>query len=152
MHVIAAKAVAFKEALDPSFTTYQDRVVRNANAMSNRLMDRGFCVLTGGSDNHISLVDLRSKQWTGRDAERILDSVGVTTNKNSVPFDTESPFVTSGLRLGTPAATTRGFNEAEFEQTVDIIDMMINHPDDATVHDKARQQVRDLCEQDPIYP
>lgn len=152
MHVIAAKAIAFKEALDPSFQVYQDRVVRNANAMSNRLMDRGFCVLTGGSDNHISLVDLRNKQWTGRDAERILDSVGVTTNKNAVPFDTESPFVTSGLRLGTPAATTRGFNEAEFEQTVDIIDMMINHPDDATVHNKARQQVRDLCEQYPIYP
>ena len=152
MHVIAAKAISFKQALDPSFKTYQAQVVANAQAMAKQFNKYDFKVLTGGSDNHLNLVDLRNKNLTGKVAEKVLDDIGVTANKNAVPFDTESPFVTSGLRFGTPAATSRGFKETEFETIVDIVNLVLsNHEDSATLA-KARQMVTDLCAEFPLYP
>ena len=110
MHVIAGKAVCFKEALTEEFNTYQKQVIENAKALCNALIDRGFTIVSGGTDNHLMNVDLRNKQITGKDAEHLLDEIGITCNKNTIPFDPESPFVTSGIRLGTPAVTTRGMN------------------------------------------
>tara|TARA_A100001015_G_scaffold293964_1_gene371204 strand:+ start:1551 stop:2819 length:1269 start_codon:yes stop_codon:yes gene_type:complete len=152
MHVVAAKAVSFKEALDPSFKDYQQQVVNNARAMAQQFMHYDFKILTGGSDNHLNLVDLRNKQLTGKLAEKVLDDVGITANKNAVPFDTESPFVTSGLRFGTPAATTRGFKESEFRSIVDIIQLVLSNPDDPATAKEAQAMVRSLCDQFPLYP
>ena len=151
MHVIAAKAVAFKEALQPSFKDYQQQVVNNSRALAEQFIHHGFKVLTNGSDNHLNLVDLRNKGLTGKVAEKVLDSVGLTANKNSVPFDTESPFVTSGLRFGTPAATTRGFKEIEFKAIADIVNFTLDNPDDPATLDKARSMVDDLCSKFPLY-
>ena len=130
MHVIAAKAVSFKQALEPSFKTYQAQVIANAQAMAKQFIKYDFKVLTGGSDNHLNLVDLRNKGLTGKVAEKVLDEIGITANKNAVPFDTESPFVTSGLRFGTPAATTRGFKEQQFETIVDIVHLVLSKHED----------------------
>ena len=141
MHVIAAKAISFKQALDPSFKTYQAQVVANAQAMAKQFNKYDFKVLTGGSDNHLNLVDLRNKNLTGKVAEKVLDDIGVTANKNAVPFDTESPFVTSGLRFGTPAATSRGFKETEFETIVDIVNLVLSNHEDSATLSKARQMV-----------
>ena len=152
MHVIAAKAISFKQALLPEFKTYQQQVINNAQAMAKQFIHYGFKVLTDGSENHLNLVDLRNKGLTGKVAEKVLDDIGITANKNAVPFDTESPFVTSGLRFGTPAATSRGFKENEFEKIVDIIDMVLSNPEDPTTAQAARDQVLSLCESFPLYP
>ena len=131
MHVIAAKAISFKQALEPGFKDYQAQVINNAQAMAKQFIHYDFKVLTDGSDNHLNLVDLRNKGLTGKVAEKVLDDIGITANKNAVPFDTESPFVTSGLRFGTPAATSRGF-KAEFKKIVDIVICFIKTEDAAT--------------------
>lgn len=152
MHVIAAKAVSFKQALDPEFKEYQGQVIKNAQAMAKQFIQHDFKVLTGGSDNHLNLVDLRNKGLTGKLAEKVLDDIGITANKNAVPFDTESPFVTSGLRFGTPAATTRGFKETEFEKIVDIIHLVLSNHGEESTASKAQSMVRDLCDAFPLYP
>ncbi|MEK9726898.1 MAG: serine hydroxymethyltransferase [Candidatus Margulisiibacteriota bacterium] len=151
MHVIAGKAISFKQAMAPSFKDYQQQVINNAQAMAAQFQHYGFKVLTGGSDNHLNLVDLRNKGLTGKVAEKVLDSVGITANKNAVPFDTESPFVTSGLRFGTPAATTRGFKEDEFKTIVDIIDLVLANPEDSATLEKAGEMVKSLCSKYPLY-
>ncbi|MEC8678795.1 MAG: serine hydroxymethyltransferase [Candidatus Margulisiibacteriota bacterium] len=151
MHVIAGKAISFKQAMDPSFKEYQQQVVNNARAMADQFQSYGFKVLTGGSDNHLNLVDLRNKGLTGKVAEKVLDGVGITANKNAVPFDTESPFVTSGLRFGTPAATTRGFKEDEFKAIVDIVNLVLGNIEDAATLEKARGMVTSLCSKYPLY-
>jgi glycine hydroxymethyltransferase len=152
MHVIAAKAVSFKEALTPEFKSYQDQVIKNSKAMAQQFLKYDFKVLTGGSDNHLNLVDLRSKKLTGKLAEKVLDDIGITANKNAVPFDTESPFITSGLRFGTPAATTRGFKEDEFKEIVDIIQLVLSDVDSPSSNKEARTMVTSLCDRFPLYP
>ena len=152
MHVIAAKAISFKQALDPSFKDYQQCVVNNSKAMADQFISHGFKVLTNGSDNHLNLVDLRNKGLTGKVAEKVLDDIGITANKNAVPFDTESPFVTSGLRFGTPAATSRGFRENEFKKIVDIINLVLSNPDDVATAQTAKEMVQSLCDAFPLYP
>jgi glycine hydroxymethyltransferase len=122
MHVIAAKAACFKEVLEDSFVVYQQQVLKNAKKLSEELMKRGFRIVSGGTDNHLMLVDLRNKNLTGKEAEAILDEIHITTNKNTIPYDPQGPFITSGLRIGTPAVTTKGMKEAEMEELADIID------------------------------
>ncbi|MGF6479824.1 glycine hydroxymethyltransferase [Paraburkholderia sp. JPY419] len=156
MHVIAGKAVAFGEALRPEFTAYIDRVLRNAHALGNVLKSGGLNLVTGGTDNHLLLVDLRSKRLTGTQAEKALERAGITCNKNGIPFDTENPTVTSGIRLGTPAGTTRGFGTEQFEQLghmiLEVLAALEQAPDgDERVERAVRGRVRDLCNQFPIY-
>ena len=151
MHVIAAKAVAFKEALQPSFKVYARQVQRNAQRMADEFLARGYNVVSGGTDNHLILVDLRNKNLTGKMAEQALQAAEITVNKNMVPFDDKSPFVTSGIRLGTPALTTRGFKEAEFEAVVGLIDRVLQSPNSEDVHHAVRGDVLDLCRAHPLY-
>jgi len=151
MHVIAAKAVAFGEALKPEFKAYQSQVVANAKALAAALMNRGFKLVSGGTDNHLMLVDLRNKNITGKEAEHLLDEVGVTVNKNAIPYDPQKPFVTSGIRIGTPAATTRGMDPAAMETIAEIIDLAITKRDDGTAQEKARELVAQLCQKFPLY-
>lgn len=151
MHVIAAKAVAFKEALSPEFKTYQSQIVANAKALAEALTGCGFNLVSGGTDNHLMLVDLRNKNITGKEAEHILDSIGVTVNKNTIPFDPASPFVTSGIRIGTPAATSRGMDEQAMRKIAEIIDTAISQRDNPAGLDKARDMVRELCGKFPLY-
>lgn len=151
MHVIASKAVAFGEALKPDFRTYQQRVLDNAQAMARAFMARGYDLVSGGTDNHLMLIDLRSKGLTGKDAEIALGQAEITVNKNMVPFDTQSPFVTSGIRVGTPAMTTRGFGVAEFEQVVALMDRVLARPGDESVAASVRDEVRTLCRAFPLY-
>ncbi|WP_022834397.1 serine hydroxymethyltransferase [Salisaeta longa] len=151
MHVIAAKAVAFKEALQPDFRTYAQKVVANAQAMADALVARGYDLVSGGTDNHLVLIDLRNKDLTGKAAEAALEAAGITANKNMVPYDDKSPFVTSGLRLGTPAMTTRGFDEAAFRQVVDLIDQVLADPSNEDVQQRVRGEVRELCKRFPLY-
>ncbi len=151
MHVIAAKAVAFGEALKKDFAGYSEQVIANAKAMAAAFRERGYDLVSGGTDNHLILVDLRNKGLTGKVAEEALDAAGITANKNMVPFDTESPFVTSGLRLGTPAMTTRGFGEDEFETVATLIDRVLQNPESETVRAAVRSEVHDLCERFPLY-
>ena len=151
MHVIAAKAVCFKEALDPEFKKYIQDVIDNAKLMSKTIMSRGIDVVTGGTENHIILVDLRSKNITGKDLEKALGSVNITVNKNSVPNDPKSPFVTSGIRLGTPAITTRGFKAKEVKLISDwICDVILNMDDEAKLKE-IKSKVNDLCSKYPVY-
>ena len=151
MHVIAAKAVCFKEALDPEFKKYIQDVIDNAKLMSKTIMSRGIDVVTGGTENHIILVDLRSKNITGKDLEKALGSVNITVNKNSVPNDPKSPFVTSGIRLGTPAITTRGFKATEVELISNwICDVILNMDDEAKLKE-IKSKVNDLCSKYPVY-
>ncbi|MFH1983839.1 MAG: serine hydroxymethyltransferase [Pseudomonadota bacterium] len=152
MHVIAAKAVAFKEALAPGFKAYQKQVVLNARALAGGLMDAGIDLVSGGTDNHMMLVDLRRLNLTGADLEIALGRAGVTVNKNAVPFDPLSPKVTSGVRLGTPALTSRGMVEAQMAQIAGLIASVVHHMDDAAVIADARRQVDTLCETFPLYP
>ena len=147
MHVIAAKAVAFKEALQPEFEGYQKNTVTNARVLAARLSDYGFDLVSGGTDNHLLLVDLRNKNLTGKDVEQRLDTAGITVNKNAVPFDTESPFVTSGIRIGTPAVTSRGFGQDEMNQIAGIINLVVAGGSTS----KARALVQQLCERFPLY-
>ena len=129
MHVIAAKAVSFKEALEPDFAKYQKQVLKNAKKLEEALISNGFNLVSGGTDNHLLLIDLRNKNMTGKEAEKLLDEIGITTNKNTIPFDTKSPFVTSGIRIGTPAVTTRGMKEDEMKKIADIIALIVNNPE-----------------------
>jgi glycine hydroxymethyltransferase len=158
MHIVAAKAVAFREALQPEFTTYAHRIVENARALAASLEDHGLRIVSGGTDNHSMLVDLTAKNVTGKDAEKSLDRAWLTCNKNGIPFDTRSPFVTSGIRLGTPAGTTRGFGPEEFRTIGKLIAEVVdglakNGPEgDAQVEESVRQQVSTLCAAFPVYP
>jgi glycine hydroxymethyltransferase len=151
-HIIAAKAVSFKEALDPSFKVYCGQIVANARALSAALMERGFDIVSGGTDNHLMLVDLRNKNITGKVAEKALDVAGITVNKNTVPKETQSPFVTSGIRIGTPAVTTRGMKEKEMEIIAGLIDRIVKAPEDIATAKKVREEVRDLAKRFPLYP
>lgn len=151
-HVIAAKAVAFGEALKPEFKTYAGHVIENAKAMATQLQNRGFKIVSGGTDNHLMLVDLRSIGMTGKQADQLVSGVNITANKNTVPFDPESPFVTSGLRLGSPAMTTRGMGTEEFTEIANIIADRLLNPSDETVAQSCRQRVASLCERFPLYP
>jgi len=151
-HVIAAKAVAFKEALHPSFKVYCTQVIANAQALANALMSRGYDIVSGGTDNHLLLVDLRNRNLTGKVAELSLDKAGITVNKNTVPRETQSPFVTSGIRIGTPAVTSRGMKEAEMERIAALIERVLAAPDDDAVCRKVRAEVRELTGGFPLYP
>lgn len=151
-HVIAAKAVAFGEALHSDFKTYQQQVVKNAQVLASTLINEGFRVVSGGTDNHLVAVDVkRSINITGKIAEETLDKVGITCNKNTVPFDQEKPFVTSGIRLGTPAATSRGFDESAFEEVAKIISLALNNTDDEAKLNKAKERVHALTSKYPLY-
>jgi len=158
MHVIAAKAVALKEALQPDFKTYAKQIVANARALAKSLQEQGLEIVSGGTDNHLMLVDLRPKEAKGKDAEKALDRAWITCNKNGIPFDPEKPFVTSGIRLGTPAGTTRGFREDEFREIGGLIAEVVdglrkNGPEgDAQVEQSVARRVEDLCGRFPIYP
>ena len=151
-HVIAAKAVAFREALQPAFGDYCKQVVANAKALAAVLMERGFHVVSGGTDNHLMLVDLRNKGLTGKAAEKALDAAGITVNKNTVPKETQSPFVTSGVRIGTPAVTTRGMREPEMRRIAEFIDTVLAAPDDAGTAQRVRREVREFADAFPLYP
>ena len=152
MHVIAGKAVAFREALEPSFEEYGRRVIANARALAARLTDRGYHVVSGGTDNHLMLIDLRSKHLTGKDAQEALDQAGITVNKNAVPFDDKSPLITSGIRIGTPALTTRGMNEPEMVLVGDLIDRVLSHMGDDANAAAVAGEVEHLCRRFPLYP
>lgn len=151
MHVVAAKAAALGEALKPEFVEYQKQVLKNAKMLAEELTKDGFRIVTGGTDNHLMLVDLRSKNLTGKEAQNLLDEVGITANKNTIPFEPLSPFVTSGIRLGSPALTTRGFKEDDMKEVADIIAMTLDHPEDEAVREKARARVAALCKKYPLY-
>ena len=150
-HVIAAKAVAFGEALQPSFQAYSQQVVANAQALAERIQERGIAVVSGGTDNHIVLLDLRGIGMTGKVADLLVSDVHITANKNTVPFDPQSPFVTSGLRLGTAACTTRGFDEAAFREVADVIADRLLNPEDSSIEQRCRDRVAALCERFPLY-
>ena len=149
-HVIAAKAVALNEAMQPDFKQYARDVVANAQALANRLISLGYAIVSGGTDSHLMLVDLRSRNITGKDAEQLLDRAAITVNKNTIPGDPQSPFVTSGIRLGTPAVTTRGFGVEEMQLVAELIDEVLTKRDDATVA-RVKREVRDLVEVFPLY-
>ena len=151
MHVIAAKAVAFGEALKPEFREYAENIVKNAKAFAEGLKAEGFRLVSGGTDNHLVLVDVRNKNLTGKEAEKLLDNIGITCNKNTIPFDPASPFVTSGIRLGTPAATTRGFQEEDFKEVAAIMGLVLNNPTDFAKHAEAAKRVAALCAKYPLY-
>ena len=151
MHVIAAKAVAFGEALKPSFKLYQQQVVKNCQALAKGLIAHGFDLVSGGTDNHLVLVDLTNKDVTGKDPEHALDMAGITVNKNTVPFETRSPFVTSGVRIGTAALTTRGFVEADIEKVVGWIDAAIKAVGNETRLDEIRREVEPFAKSFPLF-
>nr|WP_199300474.1 serine hydroxymethyltransferase [Coleofasciculus sp. FACHB-542] len=151
-HVIAAKAVAFGEALQPAFKTYSAQVIENARALATQLQKRGFKIVSNGTDNHLMLVDLRSISMTGKRADQLVSGVNITANKNTVPFDPESPFVTSGLRLGSPAMTTRGMSTGEFTEIGDIIAERLLNPEEEAVAAECRRRVAALCDRFPLYP
>lgn len=152
MHVIAAKAVAFKEALQPEFKTYAQQIVANARALAEGLTSRGYKLVSGGTDNHLMLVDFSGTEMTGKIAEATLEKAGITVNKNAVPFDTRSPFVTSGIRLGTPATTTRGLTEKEMVQVAEWIDQALKNVDNPEALMRIRGEVKQLCLKFPLYP
>lgn len=151
MHVIAAKAVAFGEALQPEFKLYAAQIIKNAKILADTLTADGFRIVSGGTDNHLMLVDLTNKGLTGKEAQNLLDEVNITANKNTIPFEPRSPFVTSGLRLGSPALTTRGFLESDMKEVADIIALVLNNPNDADKKVEARNRVAALCEKYPLY-
>jgi glycine hydroxymethyltransferase len=152
MHVIAAKAVALKEALADQFKSYQEQIVKNAQALAQALMARGFRLTSGGTDNHLMLVDLRQSELTGKVAQETLDKAHITVNKNAVPFDTRSPFVTSGIRIGTPAVTTRGMKEKEMAHIGELIFRALNQVGDKGALQLIAQEVGALCQKFPVYP
>jgi glycine hydroxymethyltransferase len=151
-HVIAAKAVAFKEALEPGFKAYSSQIVRNAQALAKALVGRGYQLVSGGTDNHLMLVDLRNKGLTGKVAEKALDLAAITVNKNTVPKETQSPFVTSGIRIGTPAVTTRGMREPEMDRIAELIDRVLMSAEDSGVAERVKEEVRSLSSAFPLYP
>ena len=150
-HVIAAKAVAFKEALQPAFVKYQEQVVKNAKVLCDELIKHGFRVISGGTDNHLILIDITKKNTTGKEAETALDNSNICTNKNMIPFDQRSPFNPSGIRLGTPAVTSRGMKESEMKQIAEWINKVISNPKDTELHAKIKQEVVELCKGFPVY-
>lgn len=150
-HVIAAKAVAFKEALEPSFKDYIGQVLKNARVLAEGLLEQGFELVTGGTENHLLLLDLSNSEITGKQAENMLDESGITVNKNTVPQEKRSPFVTSGIRIGTPALTTRGFKEMEMKQVALWISQVLKNPQDEKLRERVRHEVRDLCLKYPLY-
>ena len=151
MHVIAAKAVALGEALKPEFKEYQQQIIKNAAVLADELTKDGFRIVTGGTDNHLMLVDLTSKGITGKEAQNVLDEVNITVNRNTIPFEPRSPFVTSGIRLGSPALTTRGFKEEDMRETADIISLVLSDPENEEKKEEARRRVAALCDKYPIY-
>jgi len=151
MHVIAAKAVAFKEALTPGFKEYQTQIVKNAKAMADEFLSLGFTLVSGGTDNHLMLVDLSNKDVTGKDAQEMLDAANITVNRNTIPFDTKSPFVTSGIRIGTPALTTRGMKEEEMRQVARMIARVIEAKGAEDVTTKVKQDIAELTKRFPVY-
>lgn len=151
MHVIAAKAVAFKEALSDEFKVYQQQVLDNAKALADELVKKGFRIVSSGTDNHLMLVDLRSKNITGKEAQFLLDEIGITANRNTIPFEPLSPFVTSGIRLGTPALTTRGLKEEDIREVADIIADVIENREDSAVIEAAKAKVQAICKKFPLY-
>jgi len=152
MHVIAAKAVAFKEALEPEFKEYSNQIIKNAKTLAAVLIQHGYNIVSGGTDTHVFLLDLRNKGLTGKKAEVVLEQAGITVNKNMVPFDDQSPFITSGIRLGTPALTTRGMKEEQMTQIGGLIDKVLTESDNEFVIEKVRSEVYELCQQFPLYP
>ena len=152
MHIIAAKAVAFGEALKPEFKVYQQNILDNCRVFAEALQEEGFRIVSGGTDNHLILVDVRGQKLTGKIAEHLLDEVGVTCNKNTIPFDPESPFVTSGIRLGTAAVTTRGFKQEDMREVAAIIGLVLNNPENEEKHKEAAARVAGLCAKYPMYP
>lgn len=151
MHIIAAKAIAFGEALDPSFKIYAQNIINNAKTMANAFLDKGYKLISGGTDTHVVLIDLTNKQVSGKIAEKTLEKAGITVNKNMIPFDTKSPFITSGIRVGTPAITTRGMGYDEMKIIVDLIDKVITNIDDQNLIDDVNQSVQELCKSFPLY-
>lgn len=151
MHVIAAKAVALGEALQPEFKEYAAQIVKNAKTLAEKLAADGFRIVSGGTDNHLMLVDLTSKNVTGKEAQALLEDVNITVNKNTIPFEKLSPFVTSGIRIGTPALTTRGFKENDMNEVADIIALVLNNPNDEEKKVSARERVAALCKKYPLY-
>ena len=151
MHVVAAKAVAFKEALSDEFKVYQQQVLDNAKALADELVKKGFRIVSGGTDNHLMLVDLRSKNITGKEAQFLLDEIGITANRNTIPFEPLSPFVTSGIRLGTPALTTRGLKEEDIREVADIIADVIENREDSAVIEAAKAKAQAICKKFPLY-
>ena len=149
MHVIAAKAVAFHEDLQPSFAEYQHQIILNARALAEALLGYGFRLVSGGTDNHMMLVDVRCRDLTGKDAEHLLDEIGITCNKNTIPFDPQSPFVTSGIRLGSPAMTTRGLKEKDMAEIARAIHLCLNHND--ADRKKAAEIVKEITTAFPLY-
>jgi glycine hydroxymethyltransferase len=150
MHVIAAKAVSFKEAMEPMFKAYQEQIIKNARVLADSLKEKGFRLVSGGTDNHLMLLDMRSKEMTGKEAEGLLDEAGVTVNKNTIPYDPQSPFVTSGIRIGTPAVTTRGMKEPEMKTIAEIIDLVITYRGQEDKLEKARKLVKELTGAFPL--
>jgi len=151
MHVIAAKAVAFKEALEPAFRDYQLQVVKNAKALAEAMTEEGLRLVSGGTDNHLILIDLTDKGVTGKDVEAALDRAGITTNKNGIPFDTKGPMITSGIRVGTPALTTRGMKEDEMRKIAHLITYIIDDVDNEDRIKEVKEEVGSLCEGFPLY-
>ncbi|HNM14393.1 MAG TPA: serine hydroxymethyltransferase, partial [bacterium] len=151
MHIIAAKAIAFKEALQPSFKEYARQVMANAKALAEQLVNLNYTLVSGGTDNHLVLVDLSNKNITGKKAEQTLEHAGITVNKNMVPFDVQSPLVTSGIRIGTPALTTRGMKESEMRIIAGFIDRAIRHPDQMAELHKIKNEITDLTKNFPLY-
>jgi glycine hydroxymethyltransferase len=151
MHVIAAKAVAYKEAMTPEFACYQQQVLKNAKTLAAKLSDDGFRLVSGGTDTHLMLIDLTSKEMTGKRAQAVLEEVNMVCNKNMIPFDQQKPFVTSGIRIGTPATTTRGMKEPEMEKMADLMALALSNPDCETTKSKIRAEVKELCDAFPIY-
>ena len=151
MHVIAGKAVALGEALKPEFKEYQQQILKNAQVLADELTKDGFRIVTGGTENHLMLVDLRSKNITGKEAQNLLDEVGITANRNTIPFEPLSPFVTSGIRLGSPALTTRGFKEDDMKEVADIIALVLDNPTKEEAKEEARKRVAALCKKYPLY-
>ena len=150
-HMTAGKAVAFQEALQPEFQVYAKNVIANAQAMAQELMDRGHRIITGGTDNHLMVVDMTAKGVSGKEAERILDEVGISTSRSTIPFDTRKPMDPSGVRLGTPAITTRGFDVADSKAVASCIDRAIELRNDKTALDSIRGEIRELCKKRPLY-
>ncbi len=151
MHVIAGKAVALQEALQPEFKEYAQQIVKNAAVLAKTLQSKGYRLVSGGTDNHLMLVDLTNKNITGKEAQNLLDEVNITANRNTIPYEPRSPFITSGLRLGTPALTTRGFREDDMEEVANIIALVLDNPSDEGAREEARKRVSALCEKYPLY-
>lgn len=152
MHVIAAKAVAFKEAMTSGFKDYQAQIIKNAQTLATELQSLGFRIVSGGTDNHLMLVDLTNKELTGKQADAALEKAGITVNKNSIPFDTKGPFITSGIRIGTPAITSRGMKESEMKLIANLMSEVLHNIDNVQVYNKVRGEIRELCNQFPLYP